>query len=108
MGLNYFPPSSPKKPLLPFPNFSYLQTMRTILFITLLFACGVTQAQTQLDGTWLAQKQEMGGKALPATAFAGQKLVIKDTNYTVMAESIDKGAVKVNGNQMDIYGRDGV
>jgi len=67
----------------------------------------VAKAQTQSDGTWLPIRQEMGGKAIPSAAFAGQKLILKDSTYTVIAESVDKGTVKVNGRKMDIYGTDG-
>lgn len=61
-----------------------------------------------LNGTWLPIQQEMGGKSIPASLFANQKLILSDTNYTFIAESIDKGVVKVKGNKMDIYGKEGV
>ncbi len=67
-----------------------------------------TTASGQLNGTWVPTKQEIGGKALPKAVFETQKLIISDSNYTVMAESIDKGIVYYNGDKMDIYGRDGV
>ena len=60
-----------------------------------------------LNGTWLPVKQEIGGTALPETAFAGQKLIIADSTYTVIAESTDKGTVKINDNKIDIYGKEG-
>ena len=82
--------------------------MRSFLLLALLFTCGFTKAQTALDGTWVPIRQEMGGKALPPAAFSGQKLIIKDSTYTVIAESVDKGAVVVNGKQLDIYGKEGV
>ncbi|HEY8927562.1 MAG TPA: TIGR03067 domain-containing protein [Mucilaginibacter sp.] len=62
-----------------------------------------------LNGTWLPYKQEMGGKQWPAAIVEKQKLIIADSAYTVIAESVDKGVVKYAGdNKMDIYGRDGV
>lgn len=62
----------------------------------------------QLNGTWLPSKQEIGGKVLPAAVYQNQKLVIKDSTYMVVAESVDKGIVKFSGNKMDIYGKEGV
>jgi uncharacterized protein (TIGR03067 family) len=61
-----------------------------------------------LNGTWLPVKQEIGGNPLPAAAFEKQTLVINDSSYTVIAESVDKGVVKYNGNKIDIYGKEGV
>lgn len=61
-----------------------------------------------LNGTWLPVKQEMGGKAFPNAIFQNQKLIISDSNYTLIAESVDKGTLKYSGDKMDIYGRDGV
>jgi len=62
----------------------------------------------KLNGTWLPVKQEMGGVLLPKAAFENQKLIISDSTYTVIAESIDKGVVKYKDDKMDIYGKDGV
>lgn len=87
---------------------------RFILCLALfsLISCATTKKTTvapnPLDGTWLPIQQEMGGKAIPAALFANQKLMLNDTNYTFIAESIDKGVVKVKGNKMDIYGKEGV
>lgn len=61
-----------------------------------------------LNGSWVPIKEEMGGKELPAAAFATQKLVINDSLYIFTAESVDKGVVAYNGDKMDIYGREGV
>ena len=82
--------------------------MRFCFFAVLLSIGYFTRAQTRLDGTWLPVRQEMGGNVIPAVAFSGQKLIIGDTTYTVVAESVDKGIVRASGNQLDIYGRDGV
>ena len=62
----------------------------------------------KLNGSWVPVAQEMGGTALPKTAFATQKLLISDSAYTFTAESVDKGVVKYTGNKMDIYGKEGV
>ena len=89
--------------------------MRLISFISLLLL-GVSWTNTKyatmepnkLNGTWLPVKQEMGGVLLPKAAFENQKLIISDSTYTVIAESIDKGVVKYKDDKMDIYGKDGV
>jgi uncharacterized protein (TIGR03067 family) len=68
----------------------------------------VTMSTNKLNGTWLPVTQEMGGTALPKAAFENQKLIINDSNYTVIAESVDKGVVKTVDDKMDIYGKEGV
>jgi uncharacterized protein (TIGR03067 family) len=88
--------------------------MRVITVFSLLILslfCSHQQAKAQsnpLAGTWVPVKQEMGGNAFPAAVYEKQKLIISDSNYTVIAESVDKGVVQYNGDKMDIYGRDGV
>lgn len=88
--------------------------MRIIVFcfIILIAACtGPKQTintPNPLDGDWVPQRQEIGGRALPPAAFAGQLLTMHDSSYTLVAESIDKGVARINGNKMDIYGREGV
>ena len=47
----------------------------------------------KLNGTWIPTKQEIGGTSLPGAAFASQKLIISDSNYTLIAESVDNGVV---------------
>jgi uncharacterized protein (TIGR03067 family) len=89
--------------------------MRLISFISLLLL-GLSWTSTKnaimepnkLNGTWVPVKQEMGGALLPKAAFENQKLIISDSTYTVIAESIDKGVVKYKDDKMDIYGKDGV
>src|ERR1700761_9359584 len=62
-----------------------------------------------LNGAWIPVSQELGGKALPPPVYAKERLIIADSTYTVVAESVDKGIVKYNGdNKMDIYGKEGV
>lgn len=62
----------------------------------------------KLNGTWVPLKQEIGGKMLPQAIFENQKLIMIDSIYTVIAESIDKGIVKYRAGKMDIYGKEGV
>jgi len=89
--------------------------MRTITSIALLvfaLACNSSKhagtKSNPLNGTWLPIKQEIGGRTLPAAAFEKQKLVISDSNYTFVAESVDKGVVRYRDDKMDIYGKEGI
>lgn len=89
--------------------------MKKMKFLILTFAliCFIKTGSTQTisdipEGTWLPVKQEIGGQELPKAAFESQKLIISDSVYTFIAESVDKGSVKYSGNKMDIYGEDGV
>jgi uncharacterized protein (TIGR03067 family) len=89
--------------------------MRLLTIITVILV-GLGCASTkytgnnsgQLNGTWVPIKQEMGGKALPEIIYKTQQLIISDSNYTVVAESVDKGMVRYNNDKMDIYGKEGV
>ena len=85
----------------------------TFIFLTLLgLSCARTNhaiiESNKYNGTWIPIKQELGGRLLPNSAFENQKLIINDTLYTVIAESVDKGIVKFKDNKMDIFGKDGV
>jgi uncharacterized protein (TIGR03067 family) len=89
--------------------------MRLIMFAGLCLLClncsttkKASSASYKLNGTWVPVKEEIGGTALPATAFATQKLIIMDTTYTFIAESVDKGVLKYDHEKMDIYGKEGV
>ncbi len=89
--------------------------MRLVFISLLIFglSCVATQkaiAQTNtLNGNWAPVKEEIGGTLLPGTAFEKQQLILADSTYTFIAESIDKGVVKYTGtDKMDIYGREGV
>jgi uncharacterized protein (TIGR03067 family) len=89
--------------------------MRSIIFLSLLIiglGCAGTKNTTmvsnKLNGTWVPITQEMGGRPLPKTFYEKQQLIISDSIYTVIAESVDKGVVKYSGDKMDIYGKDGV
>lgn len=89
--------------------------MRLTVLIALLIAvpgCAGSKktgsATAVLNGTWVPVQQEMSGKVLPASFYQSQQMIISDSNYTVTAESVDKGVVFVHDNKIDIYGRDGV
>ena len=84
-----------------------------LLFVIIcIISCAGSKNSTgnghQLNGGWVAVFQEFGGNPLPATAYDNQKLIISDSNFTVIAESVDKGTVKVSSNQLDIFGKEGV
>lgn len=61
-----------------------------------------------LNGSWTPVQQEVGGNKLPAMVFQKQKLIVFDTTYAFTAESVDKGVLKYQNGQMDIYGKEGV
>jgi uncharacterized protein (TIGR03067 family) len=89
--------------------------MRLTTFISLVIiglccasARNATMKSNPLDGTWVPVKQEMAGTLLPKAAFEKQMLIISDSTYTVIAESVDKGIVKYMDDKMDIYGKEGV
>jgi uncharacterized protein (TIGR03067 family) len=89
--------------------------MRLIILISLLTlgvgGGGTKNAAVQpgnLNGTWIPVSQELGGKTLPESVFGKEKLIISDSTYMVIAESVDKGTVQRNGDKMDIYGKEGV
>jgi uncharacterized protein (TIGR03067 family) len=60
-----------------------------------------------LNGTWVPVSQEMGGTVLPRSFYETQQLIINDSNYTVKAESIDRGVVVYDHNKMDIFSKEG-
>jgi uncharacterized protein (TIGR03067 family) len=94
--------------------------MRLIIFISLVFlsiSCASTKKTasdneriklSKFNGSWLPIKQEFGGNALPKAAYEKEKLIINDSTYTVIAESVDKGILRYKDDKMDIYGREGV
>jgi uncharacterized protein (TIGR03067 family) len=61
-----------------------------------------------LNGIWIPVNQEISGKSLPTSVFEKQQLTIADSEYTFIAESIDKGQLKYASGKMDIYGKEGV
>jgi uncharacterized protein (TIGR03067 family) len=89
--------------------------MRILTIITVILiglGCAGTKKagnnSSSLNGTWVPVRQEMGGKELPEAVYKTQQLIIDDSSYTLVAESVDKGVVRYSGQQMDIYGREGV
>ena len=79
-----------------------------LLVFLLVFVSGYLRAQRVSEGSWVPVRQEMAGQALPPSAFEKQKLTVVDSNYTYIAESVDKGIVRASGdNKLDIYGKQG-
>lgn len=89
-----------------------MKQLLALLFICFSMGCAAPKNTTtdanRFNGTWIPVKQEISGKELPPVAFATQKLIISDSNYTFTAESVDKGIMKFSGGKMDIYGKEGV
>ena len=89
-----------------------MRHLLVLLIICLSIGCTTTKNTSShaniLNGTWIPIQQQMGGKELPPAAFEKQKLIILDSNYTFIAESVDKGLVKYDNGKMDIYGKEGV
>lgn len=80
-----------------------------LLFILLIWSCA-TQPKSQLQtlqGTWIPVRQEFQGNDVPPSYYANQSLTIKDSTYVVKAEDTDKGIIRVNGNTLDIIGKEG-
>ena len=67
-----------------------------------------TVQSNPLNGSWKPVREEFGGSELPPASFEKQKLTIIDSNYTFIAESVDKGIARYKDGKMDIYGKDGV
>ena len=89
--------------------------MRTATFLSLLLACFAFSSMKdkemkdgELNGRWIPVKQEMAGKTVPVGAYEKQRLIINDSTYTVIAESVDKGVLTYSSGKMDIYGKEGV
>lgn len=89
--------------------------MRSVIFFLLLltvfsFASLNNKEMTQenLNGTWVPISLEINGEQLPKETFEKQRLIISDSTYTFIAESVDKGTFTYKGGKMDIYGKDGV
>lgn len=89
--------------------------MRSIIFPSLFILCLVCSStikvaaqSNKLNGNWKPTRLEIDGSALPPETFEKQKLIISDSNYTFIAESVDKGIAIYKDGKMDIYGKDGV
>ena len=79
-----------------------------VFFIAGSFAIDARSQTNQFNGTWKTVRLEMDGSQLPSESFANQKLILSDSNYTFISESVDKGIVSYKDGKMDIYGKDGV
>lgn len=79
-----------------------------LIFLLVCSTTNISAQSNQLNGTWVPVKLEIDGNALPPATFEKQKLIINDTAYTFIAESIDKGIISYKDGKMDIYGKDGV
>jgi uncharacterized protein (TIGR03067 family) len=81
-------------------------------FLCLTIGCATTKKSSPnsylLNGSWTPIRQAIGGKELPTVVFQKQKLIVNNSNYTFSAESVDKGILKYQNGQMDIYGKEGV
>ena len=89
-----------------------MRSLFVLLSLCFCISCLVTHnlydKDFPLNGNWIPIQQEMDGKIIPMTEMSAQQLTIKDTSYTFMAESVDKGSVQYANGKMDIYGREGV
>jgi uncharacterized protein (TIGR03067 family) len=88
------------------------KTVCAFFAITLVLLTAFSPAENwqtpSLDGTWVPVKQEMGGKPFPIAVYEKMKMIIQDSTYTVIAESVDKGIVRSKDGKLDIYGKEGV
>lgn len=91
-----------------------MKQITLLLLLTLLCACIGTKPiygsikNSRLNGSWSPIRQEIGGSPLPDAVFQEQVLTIRDSSYTLKAESIDEGFIVYTGtDKMDIYGKVG-
>lgn len=90
---------------------------RRISFATVLWFAAVAVAADDaaalkpLQGMWKVTAAELGGRPLGGDFMRTTKLTIQGDRYTVMAESPDKGTLKVDASQspktMDVIGGEG-
>ena len=86
-----------------------MRALHFLLIAISFFACASGKMSSpDLNGSWKPVHQEIGGTRLPEAVVTSQQLIIADTNYTVIAESVDKGSMKFNGDKIDIYSKEGV
>jgi uncharacterized protein (TIGR03067 family) len=87
-----------------------------LLSVVLSFSPAVKDGDAKdrdtLQGTWLPETAELGGKMFPDEVRKTIKLVIKDDKYTVtVGEKVDQGTVKLNATakpkELDITGTEG-
>ena len=89
--------------------------MRLITSFSLLILCAgcsstknLKMKPDELNGTWIAVNQEIGGRSLPKSVFGKQQLIIAGREYTFIAENVEKGELNYVNGKMDIYGKQGV
>jgi uncharacterized protein (TIGR03067 family) len=84
--------------------------------LALVFSLGARAGNAKdgdtIQGTWLPQAAELGGKMFPDQIRKITRLVVKDGMYTVtIGKMVDKGTVKLDPSAkpktMDIVGTDG-
>jgi uncharacterized protein (TIGR03067 family) len=87
-----------------------------LLALVLSFSPAATRGDAKdgdtLDGTWLPETAELGGKMFPDEIRKSIKLVVKDGKYTVtVGKVVDQGTAKLNPKakpkEMDVTGTDG-
>ena len=86
-----------------------------IVLVSLVALAGLGGRDTEadaLEGTWLPEKIELGGKEFPEEVRKTVKLVIVEDRFTVtIGKQVDKGTIrhneKANPKEMDITGIDG-
>lgn len=83
-----------------------------VLSIPPAVRCDDAKDGDTLQGTWLPEAAELGGKPFPDEVRKTITLVIKDDTYTVtVGKQVDKGTVKRNPaakpKEMDVTGTDG-
>lgn len=82
-----------------------------VILLSFLLSCSSTKSgnvYAELNGNWIPVNQEMSGKEMPPAFYQKQKLEIRDSIYTLTAESVDRGVIHLSGNKLDIYSREGV
>ena len=88
------------------------RTLAGLVLVLLIPLAGRSADQDPHDGTWVPEKAELAGKALPEEAWKSIQLVIEGDKYTVtVGKQVDKGTTKRNETakpkEMDITGTDG-
>ncbi len=89
-----------------------LAVLGVLLCFALAVQAGDARKNDSLEGTWLPESAEIGGKPFPDDVRKTIKLVIKDNKYTVtVGEQPDKGTMKLKPSekpkQMEITGTEG-
>jgi uncharacterized protein (TIGR03067 family) len=89
-----------------------MKPLLIIFFIFLAVSCSSTKETASnsgdLDGDWYPIQQEINGQQLELASFENQKLVIIESSFIFMAESVDEGNITYDNGKMDIYVDTGV